>query len=239
MGRAVALHRRCRRGLGRRDSHPRSSPTSPARTAGVDFYHAYAANGTERLLVADAGDYQVSWITPVNADRVHVPGVRPRHGDGPGGRGLRGRPPRSDASSDEAASTEGDGSQDLPYTFERIEAADVSGDDLEQVVRDVAEAVRAATRRLWAMRALPSWAASRQTSRPAPRRRGGRRGGGQETAAAPGDRQSGSSTASAGPHAEAKLYQLQRRELRQWRRQQRWELQRRQLHARPVAAIRR
>lgn len=35
---------------------------------GVDFYHAYAANDTERLLVADAGDYQVSWITPVNAD---------------------------------------------------------------------------------------------------------------------------------------------------------------------------
>ena len=80
---------------------------------GVDFYHAYAANGTERLLVADAGDYQVSWITPVNADgsmyRVCDPAtVTAQEAE------VSEDAATSDASSDEAASTEGDGSQDLP-----------------------------------------------------------------------------------------------------------------------------
>ena len=105
---------------------------------GVDFYHAYAANGTERLLVADAGDYQVSWVTPVNADgsvyRVCEPATVT----------AQEREVTDGDATDGASAAESDGdAPELPYAFERVEAADVSRDDLEQVVRDVAEAVRA------------------------------------------------------------------------------------------------
>ena len=84
----------------------------------VDFYHAYAANGTERLLVADAGDYQVSWITPVNADgsmyRVCDPTTVTAQE-----REVAGDAAEADASAAEP-SQEGGDAPELPYAFERV-----------------------------------------------------------------------------------------------------------------------
>ena len=89
---------------------------------GVDYYHAYAANEKTALDVPSEGDYEVSFIAPINAD------------------GSTYRVPE-DAS---ATATNGDeGEAELPFAFERIEAADVTEEDLSAIASAVSDAVKA------------------------------------------------------------------------------------------------
>ena len=93
----------------------------------VDFYHAYDANADESVEVAGEGDYEVTFVTPVNAD-----GSIYRVGDAVAA--------AAEATDGDAA--EGAGLDDPVATFTRVDAADVTADELTKVVEQVAEAVK-------------------------------------------------------------------------------------------------
>ena len=88
---------------------------------GIDYYHAYAANESVALGVPGEGDFEVSFISPVNADGsvYRVPGTATV----------------ASVPDDEAI----DG---LPFEFERIPAEDVAADDLTAIVSQVTEAIK-------------------------------------------------------------------------------------------------
>lgn len=94
----------------------------------VDYYHAYSANEAARLTVPSEGEYQVSFISPVNADgsiyRVPdaqtVTSVVAEAGDG--------------------AETGLDG--ELPFVFEPVPAEDVTADELNSIMEQVTEAIK-------------------------------------------------------------------------------------------------
>lgn len=88
---------------------------------GIDYYHAYNANESVALGVLGEGEFEVSFISPVNADGsvYHVPDAATV----------------ASVPDDEAA----DG---LPFEFERIPAKDVAADDLTGIVSQVTEAIK-------------------------------------------------------------------------------------------------
>lgn len=88
---------------------------------GIDYYHAYAANESVALGVPGEGDYDVSFVSPVNAD------------------GSVYRVPDT-ATVASVPDDEADGG--LPFEFERIPAEDVAADDLTAIVSQVAEAIK-------------------------------------------------------------------------------------------------
>lgn len=87
---------------------------------GIDFYHAYDANEPERLSVEAEEGYEVSFISPVNADGsiYKVP----------------------DAAQVDAREVDDDG--ELPFTFERIAAEDVTTEELNELAASVTAAVK-------------------------------------------------------------------------------------------------
>lgn len=89
---------------------------------GIDYYHAFDANEDARLAVPAGGEYEVSIISPVNADGsiYRVPG-----------------------SVTVTAVTEGDdASGDLPFKFERVPAEDVTAEELADIMGQVTEAIK-------------------------------------------------------------------------------------------------
>lgn len=91
---------------------------------GVDYYHAYDANEGYQLTVPEAGTYQVSFISPVNAD------------------GSIYRVPETQTVQ---AVVSGDGEEataDLPYEFEPVNAEDVTADELTAIIEQVTEAIK-------------------------------------------------------------------------------------------------
>lgn len=90
---------------------------------GVDYYHAYDANmGCQ--LPAEAGEYQLSFISPVNADGsiYRVPDVQTVQA---------------------VVSDDGQGADlELPYEFELVGAQDVTADELTAIVEQVTEAIK-------------------------------------------------------------------------------------------------
>ena len=88
---------------------------------GIDYYHAYAANESVALGVPGEGDYEVSFISPVNAD---------------------GSVYRVPDAATVASVPDGEADDDLPFKFERIPAEDVATDELTAIVSQVAEAIK-------------------------------------------------------------------------------------------------
>ncbi len=90
-------------------------------TEGIDFYHAYDANEPEFLNVAVEDGYEASFISPVNVDGsiYKVP----------------------DASKVDAS--EVDSADELPFTFERIAAEEVTTEELNELAASVTAAVKA------------------------------------------------------------------------------------------------
>lgn len=90
---------------------------------GVDYYHAYDANmGCQ--LPAEAGEYQLSFISPVNADGsiYRVPDVQTVQA---------------------VVSDDGQVADlELPYEFELVGAEDVTADELTAIVEQVTEAIK-------------------------------------------------------------------------------------------------
>ena len=89
---------------------------------GIDYYHAFDANEDARLAVPAGGEYEVSFISPVNADGsiYRVPG-----------------------SVTVTAVTEGDATgSDLPFKFERVPAEDVTAEELADIMGQVTEAIK-------------------------------------------------------------------------------------------------
>lgn len=89
-------------------------------TEGIDYYHAYSANEDAALDVPAKGGYEVSFITPVNADGsvYDVP----------------------DAQTVQAVEKGSDGS--LPFEFALVKADAVSKEDITGISADVADAVK-------------------------------------------------------------------------------------------------
>lgn len=89
-------------------------------TEGIDYYHAYSANEDVALDVPAKGGYEVSFITPVNADGsvYDVP----------------------DAQTVQAIEKGSDGS--LPFEFALVKADAVSKEDITGISADVADAVK-------------------------------------------------------------------------------------------------
>ena len=110
----------------------------------VDFYHAYDANEAEELGVDEAGTYKVSFISPVNADgsiykvggAVSVEAKAEASGEEDATTGG------ADATTTEAATTGAAAGTTTVATFERVDAKDVTADDLNKVAEQVAEAVK-------------------------------------------------------------------------------------------------
>ena len=109
----------------------------------VDFYHAYDANEAEELGVDEAGTYKVSFISPVNSDGsiYKVGGAVPVEAtaadtDADTGAATSGGPATEAATTGTAAGTT------TTATFERVDAKDVTADDLNKVAEQVAEAVK-------------------------------------------------------------------------------------------------
>lgn len=88
---------------------------------GIDYYHAYAANESVALGVPGEGDYEVSFISPVNAD---------------------GSVYRVPDTATVASVPDDEAIDGLPFEFERIPAEDVAADDLTAIVSQVAEAIK-------------------------------------------------------------------------------------------------
>ena len=94
---------------------------------GVDFYHAYDANAGLYLVVHASGDYEVSFISPINSD------------------GSIYRVPDSTVISstllqgDDAGTDE---SGDNPFKFEKVDAEDVTGDEMNAIIEQVTEAIK-------------------------------------------------------------------------------------------------
>lgn len=98
---------------------------------GIDYYHAYSANEEVALEVPAEGDYEVSFVTPVNADGsvYEVPDaqtVQAKVAD--------------DTDADDADVI--DMGLELPFEFTLIKAEDVTADDLSAAAKAVTEAVR-------------------------------------------------------------------------------------------------
>ena len=90
---------------------------------GVDYYHAYDANVACQL-PAEAGEYQLSFVAPVNAD------------------GSTYRVPETQTVQ-AVVSDDGQGADlDLPYEFELVGAEDVAADELTAVIEQVTAAIR-------------------------------------------------------------------------------------------------
>lgn len=91
---------------------------------GVDYYHAYDANEQTALDVPADGEYEVSFIAPVNKDgsTYEVPEAsKVKAGD---------------------AADEESGKSGLPFEFKPVAADKASTDTLNDIVGDVAEAVK-------------------------------------------------------------------------------------------------
>lgn len=91
---------------------------------GVDYYHAYDANEQAALDVPADGEYEVSFIAPVNKDgsTYEVPGAsKVKAGDADGEEG---------------------GKSGLPFEFKPVAADKASADTLNGIAGDVAEAVK-------------------------------------------------------------------------------------------------
>lgn len=91
---------------------------------GVDYYHAYAANEQAAFDVPADGEYEVSFIAPVNKDgsTYEVPEAsKVKAGD---------------------AADEESGKSGLPFEFKPVAADKASTDTLNGIVGDVAEAVK-------------------------------------------------------------------------------------------------
>ena len=95
----------------------------------VDFYHAYDANADEPVEVGGEGDYEVTFVTPVNAD-----GSIYRVGDGVTA--------SAEAADEDDAAAEAATLDDPVATFTKVDAADVTADELTRVAEQVAEAVK-------------------------------------------------------------------------------------------------
>ena len=88
---------------------------------GIDYYHAYAANESVALGVPGEGDFEVSFISPVNAD---------------------GSVYRVPDTATVASVPDDEAIDGLPFEFERIPAEDVAANDLTAIVSQVAEAIK-------------------------------------------------------------------------------------------------
>lgn len=91
---------------------------------GVDYYHAYDANEGYQLPVPEAGTYQVSFISPVNAD------------------GSIYRTPEAQTVQAVASGDGQEATADLPYEFEPVNAEDVTADELTAIIEQVTEAIK-------------------------------------------------------------------------------------------------
>lgn len=92
-----------------------------SKAEGIDFYHAFAAN-EDAVLEVPAGGYEVSFITPVNADGsiYRVPGTQ-----------------TVTAVEDDGAGESGD----LPFEFEPVAPGDVTAEELTGIIEQVTEAI--------------------------------------------------------------------------------------------------
>lgn len=88
---------------------------------GVDLYHAYDANVGCTIEVPEGGEYQLSFISPVNAD------------------GSIYRVPEAQTVS--AVTSDDDTASELPFTFELVAAEDVTEDELNAIIEQVTAAV--------------------------------------------------------------------------------------------------
>ena len=109
----------------------------------VDFYHAYDANVGEQVEVGAAGTYEVSFVSPVNADgSIYEVGdavkVEATAADTDTDTGAA----TADGPATEAATTGTAAGTTTTATFERVDAKDVTADDLNKVAEQVAEAVK-------------------------------------------------------------------------------------------------
>lgn len=98
---------------------------------GIDYYHAYSANEEVALDVPAEGDYEVSFITPVNADGsvYEVPDAQT----------VQAEVVDEDAGDESGAA---DTEPELPFEFTLKKAEDVTADELSAVAKAVTEAVK-------------------------------------------------------------------------------------------------
>ena len=89
---------------------------------GIDYYHAFDANEAASLAVPAGGEYEVSFVSPVNADGsiYRVPGAV------------------TVTAVEEVDATD----DDLPFEFERVPAEDVTAEELTDIMGQVAEAIK-------------------------------------------------------------------------------------------------
>lgn len=89
---------------------------------GIDYYHAFDANEAASLAVPAGGEYEVSFVSPVNADGsiYRVPGAV------------------TVTAVEEVDATD----DDLPFEFERVPAEDVTADELTDIMGQVTEAIK-------------------------------------------------------------------------------------------------
>lgn len=97
----------------------------------VDYYHAYDANTDAELAVPSEGSYTVSFISPVNSD------------------GSIYRVPDATKVAAANATTDGEGddssssaSTALPFEFQKVNAEDVTADDLTNIIGQVTDAIK-------------------------------------------------------------------------------------------------
>lgn len=95
---------------------------------GIDYYHAYNANEAARLVVPSGGDYQVSFISPVNADGsiYRVPDAQ--------------IVASAVAEAGDGVDTGLDG--ELPFVFEPVAAGDVTANELNSIMEQVTETIK-------------------------------------------------------------------------------------------------
>ena len=94
---------------------------------GVDYYHAYDANAGEALDTPTGDGYTISFISPVNAD------------------GSTYKAPEEQAIAAHVADGDdagADTANDLPFTFEKIAAENLSAEEITTVAAQVTEAVK-------------------------------------------------------------------------------------------------
>ena len=94
----------------------------------IDFYHAYDANEDESAAVGEEGTYKVTFISPVNADgSIYKVGEESK---------VEAKAENGKAQSDKG------GEKNLSFTFEKVDADKVTKDELTNLAKDVAEAVK-------------------------------------------------------------------------------------------------
>lgn len=94
----------------------------------IDFYHAYDANDDASVAVGAEGTYKVTFISPVNAD---------------GSIYKVGEESKVEAKTEnEYKGKQADKETRLPFTFEKVDADKVTKDELTNLAKDVAEAVK-------------------------------------------------------------------------------------------------